>query len=78
MRFHAPKTPSPSKRKALPIKYFVVFTRKRPRVNGASVVDPLAKSDLSDSHCWRDLIEVLVVVFTLEVSNTHRLTMTLV
>ena len=35
--FSGPKTPSPSKRKALPIKYLVVFTRKRPRVNMALV-----------------------------------------
>ena len=35
LHFQAPKTPSPSKQKALPIKYFVVFTRKRPRLNRA-------------------------------------------
>ena len=30
MCFHAPKTLSPSKRKAIPIKYFVVFTHNLP------------------------------------------------
>ena len=38
MPFHAPKTLSPSKQKALPIKYFVVFPRKHPRVNGALII----------------------------------------
>ena len=37
LRFQAPKTPLPCKRKALPIKYFVVFTRKHPSVNGVLV-----------------------------------------
>ena len=35
LRFQPPKTLLPCKRKALPIKYFVVFTRKCPRVNRA-------------------------------------------